>query len=378
MVQSPFSLPSHRDTMRTLFAACTSLALFVAPAFAQSSAVVGFDGGSPDGFTGNFFFEATGGNPDGNAHLFLQTFFPMLQTGGVGGPVNPSFIGDYSTFAEVTFRMDVRTTSITNFFGGEIERPLGIALVDRDVQGPSGSSGVFFEFAALSAAAQANWTELSVTIGDTTSAALPAGWIGFGDEDPMTFEPILPAGATFASVLAGVDEVRITGAVPGFFFNNANYDVRIDNVAVVATLPSLGDEVCAGEPNSTGLGADLRLTGSDVAGDNALIIEVTSLPPSTPGYFIHSEGTNVIQNPGGSQGILCIGSNPVGRFSSNVLNSGSAGTVSFSPDLTMLPLPMGTVAAVAGETRYFQYWYRDVVGGMNTSNFSSAEGVTLQ
>ena len=79
---------------------------------------------------------------------------------------------------------------------------------------------------------------MSVTIDDPTSEALPPGWIGFGDEDPVTFEPILPAGATFASVLASVDEFEITGAIPGFFFGSAMWDVRIDNVTVIVPEPA--------------------------------------------------------------------------------------------------------------------------------------------
>jgi hypothetical protein len=38
---------------------------------------------------------------------------------------------------------------------------------------------------------------------------------------PVTFELTLPAGVTFADVLAGVDEFAVTGAVPGFFFTDA-------------------------------------------------------------------------------------------------------------------------------------------------------------
>ena len=64
---------------------------------------MGFDGGANDGFTGNAFFEATGGNPDGNAHHFLTAFFISLRTGGLGEPVNPNFLGDYSSFDQVSF-----------------------------------------------------------------------------------------------------------------------------------------------------------------------------------------------------------------------------------------------------------------------------------
>ncbi len=343
----------------------------------SQSAIEGFDGGGSGNFTGNFSFEAAGGNPEGNAHMFLQSFFPSLRTGGVDEPLNSSFIGDYSSFAEVTLRVDVKVDSITSFFGAEIQRPLGVALIDRDVMGPSGPSGVFFELAALSSTAQPNWTELSVTINDPAAIALPTGWIGFGDEDPTTFAPVLPPGATFASVLASVDEIQITGAVPGFFFTNANFDFRLDNLAAIRIRPSLGGEICAGVTNSTGLGADLRLTGSDVAAANALTLQIESLPMNSMGYAIHSEGTGVVQNPGGSQGNLCIAGATIGRFATQVQSSGVTGTVTFTPDLTMLPTPVGSEPALAGETRYFQYWYRDSVGGAPTSNFSSAEGVTF-
>ena len=45
------------------------------------------------------------------------------------------------------------------------------------------------------------------------------------------------AGATFATVLASVDEFAITGAVPGFFFTNADFDVQIDNIMVTVDSP---------------------------------------------------------------------------------------------------------------------------------------------
>ena len=351
--------------------------LAAAPAVAQSSTFLTFDGGSDEGFTGNAFFETAQGNPGGNARHFGSFFFNALRTGDVGGPVNPDLVGDYSGFSSATFSLDIKVDQLTNFFGNDISRPFGIQLIDRDIQGPNGSSGVYFELAALSNLNQPNWTRLSVTIDDTTSAVLPAGWVGFGDEDSVTFEPLLPQGATFASVLASVDEVHFTGAAPGFFFTNANFDVRIDNVSLALEGPSIGTKVCAGVPNSTGFPSDLTLFGSDVAADNALTIVVESLPLNSLGYFIHSESGGIVQNPGGSFGLLCIAGSPIGRFANDVLDSGAAGQVTFSPDLTALPTVNGPVPALAGETRYFQFWHRDSVGGSATSNFSTAESVTF-
>lgn len=214
------------------------LALCASGALAASTTVAGFDGGANDGFTGNALFEATGGNPGGAARHVTDLFFNSLRTGGVGEPANPAFLGDYSSFTNVEFSVDVKTNMLDDFIGNPIARPVGVMLIDRDIQGGSGPSGVFFELGILGENFTPDWTNLSVTVADPTQTALPAGWIGFGDEDPNTFEPILPAGASFASVMAGVDEFRITGAVPGFFFTNAFWDVQVDNIAVTVPEPT--------------------------------------------------------------------------------------------------------------------------------------------
>ncbi len=207
-------------------------------AHAAGTTVVGFDGGSNGGFSGNALFEATDGNPGGAARHVSDLFFNDLRTGGVGEPANENFLGDFSSFTNIEFSFDVRTNMLDDFIGNPIARPVGIMLIDRDIQGPSGPSGVFFEIGILGENFTPDWTTLSVTIEDPTASALPPGWIGFGDEDPNTFEPLLPAGATFGSVLASVDEFRITGAVPGFFFGNAFWDVQIDNISVTVPAPS--------------------------------------------------------------------------------------------------------------------------------------------
>ena len=114
-------------------AASVALLGVSANAWAVSATTVGFDGGSDGGFTGNAFFEATGGNPNGNAHFFLQTFGLSLRTGGFGEPSNPGFLGDYSQFGQVSFSFDVQVNSITDFFGGQLSRAIGITLIDNSV-----------------------------------------------------------------------------------------------------------------------------------------------------------------------------------------------------------------------------------------------------
>ncbi len=225
--------------MKKILTSWAAVAMFACAtnASAASSTVVGFDGGDNGGFSGNALFEATGGNPGGAARHVTDLFFNDLRTGALGEPANTNFLGDYSSFNSVTFSFDIKSNMLDDFIGNPIARPIGIALKDRDIQGPSGASGVFFEIGVVGVNFTPEWTTLSVTIDDPTSATLPPGWIGFGDEDPNTFEPILPAGADFATVLAGVDEFDVTGAVPGFFFTNAFWDVQIDNIAVTVPEP---------------------------------------------------------------------------------------------------------------------------------------------
>jgi hypothetical protein len=203
-------------------------------ALAASATVVGFDGGTDGGFTGNAFYEADGGNPGGTAHFFIETFGIELRTGAIGETSNPHFLGDYSGFGSITFSVDVKVSSI-KFGGREVPRELGFALIDRDIQGPDGGSGIFFLLDYISKAEYSDWTTLSVTITDPTQVTLPDGWIGFGDYDPVTLEPILPDGATFASVLAGVDEFRLTSFQPGFFYGFTDFDVRVDNLSIATT-----------------------------------------------------------------------------------------------------------------------------------------------
>ena len=71
-----------------------------------------------------------------------------------------------------------------------------------------------------------------MTIGDTNATSLPAGWGGYGGPD--AHGPTLPAGRTFASVLASVDEVVFTTLQPGYVYGYTNFDIAIDNVRIAA------------------------------------------------------------------------------------------------------------------------------------------------
>lgn len=217
-------------------AAALSVATFGAAAVAGVNSHVTFDNG-PEGWSINGWDtpDAAGGNPGANLHWanFVDTFGLSLRN-----DTNADFIGDYTTRGPVRLSVDVNVTSIT-FFGQQVSRDLVLEL--RDYDNPPANYpyvSVWLNAGALPDAGS-GWQTMHFDILDPTSATLPAGWGGTGAEDPNTFEPILPPDRTYASVLAGVDEIQFTTFVPGFFYGFTNFDVAFDNIRITA-VPTPG------------------------------------------------------------------------------------------------------------------------------------------
>ena len=118
------------------------------------------------------------------------------------------------------------------FFSQEVPRTLVLDIRDHH-NPPEGYpyASVWVPIGTLQSATPGRH-KFSVRIDDTQSTALPAGWGGTGAEDPVTFEPTLPPGRTFADVLANADEIAFTTLEPGWFYDMADYDVAIDDVFV--------------------------------------------------------------------------------------------------------------------------------------------------
>ena len=143
------------------------------------------------------------------------------------------------------------------------------------------------------------------------------------------------------------------------------------------TGSSLGTNYCAANVNSTGTAAVMGASGSAVAASNDLTLEATDLPPNSFCFFLTSLSQGFVQNPGGSQGNLCLGG-AIGRFvgPGQIVNSGATGVATLAIDLTLHPTPTGPVTIAAGETWSFTTWFRDSSGGAPTSNFS--DGLEVQ
>ena len=84
-----------------------------------------------------------------------------------------------------------------------------------------------------------------------------------------------------------------------------------------------------------------------------------------------------VPNPAGSNGNLCLAGS-LGRFvgPGQILQIDASGEINLPIDLTAIPSGGGTIAVAAGDTRFFQAWYRDGVGG--GSNFTDGLEITFQ
>lgn len=193
----------------------------------------GWDAGPPfDGSQGVWIDPTLGkGTPA------LHTINP--ETFGVhwATVTNQAFLGNYGASHSLTLGIDVLVNSIM-YLGGEVNRNMVVELRDYDnAYGGMPYTSVWYNLGVIGAA-QGGWQHLSVTIGDTSASALPAGWGGYGN---TIDEPSLPPGRTFADVLSGIDEISFTTFVPGYFYGYAAYDVAVDNISIsTSAVPEPG------------------------------------------------------------------------------------------------------------------------------------------
>ncbi|MAJ47889.1 MAG: hypothetical protein CBC35_11580 [Planctomycetes bacterium TMED75] len=199
------------------------------------------------GSTGSTELEESGGNPGHHLHTVFNDFgITFLNTS------NPTYIQDLSAHDQVTIEVNLKVEAI-DFFGTPATRPWLVEIRDYDGVPPGQAwVSVWYLFEWVGAG---DWRTFEVTISDPSSSELPPGWGGSGAEDPVTYEPMLPANRTFADVLAGADAIAFTTFLPGWAFGFTDFDVRFDNVRFSAcSTPE-----CPGDLN-----ADGRVDGEDL------------------------------------------------------------------------------------------------------------------
>lgn len=220
--------------MKTLLATAAALALTATvSASTTHSAVITFDNGwegwnGTQGPGGSSVIEPTGGNPGAHARTVFNNFGIEWWTQS-----NQDFLGDFTKYDSVTISIDVKVEGIW-FFGSPVSRNLILDLRSFS-QGQGGYpwSSVWYNMTEMQAGM--DWATYSVTF-DPNSTEMPSGWGGYGDEDPNTYEPKLPDNLTFADILANVEEMTFTTYEPGYFYGFTDFDIRIDNIRIEATM----------------------------------------------------------------------------------------------------------------------------------------------
>ncbi len=151
--------------------------------------------------------------------------------------------------------------------------------------------------------------------------------------------------------------------------------------------PELALPICSGgvveycspaAVNTSGLPGILSVTGSGLVLDNNLTLRASQLPLGQFGYFLNGQAQGTPTTPMGSMGDFCLGGG-VGRYNgaSDIRFTGTAGAFELSLDLSDTPTPTGSISILSGQTWYYQAWFRDIVSGSSTSNFTNMLSVTF-
>ena len=157
---------------------------------------------------------------------------------------------------------------------------------------------------------------------------------------------------------------------------------------------------CTVTNNSGGSPATLSARGTDAVSSNDLTLRVSGLPTTgttaylfnaflSPGQTLSTVSTPSIAGVAAS-GDVCIAGGTFGRhvFGGDIY-MGADGFFDVTLDLSDIPSPrdagvngnpsyLYSTSILAGETWYWQCWYRDPSSGTGHSNFSSAISVTFQ
>jgi hypothetical protein len=175
-----------------------------------------------EGWTGNADIDTSLGTPAPAFHSLLETFGLSWRNES-----NPAFVGDYTAASSVTISLDVLTNSIA-YLGTEVTRGLFVKLTD--IGNPddfADNATVYYKLGTLSSEIS-GWQHLSVTIDDTSALGLPSGWGGVDGDGNLS----LPAGRSFADVLAHVGQIEFTSYEPDYFYGFTDFDVAGDNFTV--------------------------------------------------------------------------------------------------------------------------------------------------
>jgi glucose/arabinose dehydrogenase len=160
--------------------------------------------------------------------------------------------------------------------------------------------------------------------------------------------------AGLASTITGITSFGEDASGELYITTFSGYVYRIDPVAAPCPAPV---EYCATSPNSAGSGATIASTGSASIAAAELVLLASHGPHHVSGFFFY--GQQEVQMPFGN-GVLCVGGTPV-RLHAQVTDEHG---------FVARPFDAAAASIAAGETRDFQFYYRDAAGGGALFNLS--------
>ncbi|MCE7973252.1 MAG: hypothetical protein DYG92_02840 [Leptolyngbya sp. PLA1] len=221
---------------------------------------------------------------EGGENLTRYMGVPYLDFWGItlANDTAPELLGDLTRHGGeyLSLELSVRVSRFDNFFGDPMDpslRPLVLQLIDEgNSSDPTDDVSVYFVGEGCPRQGE-EWRTRRFSIPLYGHEALPAGWGGTGDEDPTTFEPRLPPGRTYGSVIRSVDRLQFTTLQPGYFYAPSFWEAGFDSV-LVAPAPCDPDynldgnvdqddvayitNVIAGGPNPFNRDPDFNLDGT--------------------------------------------------------------------------------------------------------------------
>ena len=130
----------------------------------------------------------------------------------------------------------------------------------------------------------------------------------------------------------------------------------------------IATDSCPTSPNTAGAGVQISITGIPSVSLNGLGFDATGGPSNQPGLFFHGPGA---ANQPFGEGVRCV-STPILRIPSLVFFDASGYT---SKQLDMNANALSGIQPA--DTRYFQLWYRDPLGGLFGFNLSNGLEITF-
>jgi hypothetical protein len=186
----------------------------------------------------------------------------------------------------------------------------------------------------------------------------------------------LAEGGSRGDFIAVDPNVYSGGAFPSLLLTQTDRIMRLDppgggwigppTSSAIRVADELGNRYCAAKATSTGTTADLYAIGQLSTSAGALTLESTPVP-NRAGIFFHGAGPAEAHF---GNGFRCVAGGLV--RGTLVLPGGNLASYTYDNST-----PSHSLLAYAGSTRYFQYWFRDPMGGGAAFNLSTAMSLAL-